>query len=37
MQKGDVGKIRMYYGLYYLWVTRDTREKEKFVLTKQTT
>lgn len=38
MQKGDiVGKIGMYYGLYYLWVTRENGEKQKFVLTKQTT
>lgn len=37
-KKGDiVEKIRMYYGLYYLWVTRESRQKGKFALTKQTT
>lgn len=38
MQKEDiVGKIGMYYGLYYLWVIRESRKKGKFSLTKQTT
>jgi len=38
MQKGDIaGKAGIYYGLYYLRVTRETREKGKFSLTKQTT